>query len=214
MYAPRPGLHFCTVDDIVVFLDGPGDRYFGLSPALSTIFLALSQAAATGASVDFDRVRSFVERGILVPDGEPSAWIQPKSQYPRREWQSDGGRSNLVYLGLAWTCIVTTLWRLRTRSFEQAFGGKTIRAKFRRTNLPERAVSSFLSAVRFFPRRLDCLPASLSLRAYLTRLSIPSDLVVAVSLNPFAAHCWIEVGDMVIGDTIERVRDYVPIRRL
>lgn len=36
--------------------------------------------------------------------------------------------------------------------------------------------------------------------------------VFGVRTWPFAAHCWIQIGDLVVGDVLDRVRGYTPIR--
>jgi hypothetical protein len=35
--------------------------------------------------------------------------------------------------------------------------------------------------------------------------------VIGVKLNPFAAHCWLQVGDVVLNDLPERVAAFTPI---
>ena len=214
MYAPRLGLSFCVVDDIVVFLDVQNDRYFALSPSLSKTLLTLRDAVASGASLDADAVRPLVEYGVLVEHGAAESWSSSAMHLPQREWQSNGERARPALLTRAWVAIAATLIRLRTQRFAQVIEGPRALTNPVRGHSPSRAIASFLLALRLFPRRLDCLPASLALRSYLTQLSVPCELVLGVSLKPFAAHCWIEMDGMVIGDTLERVGDYIPIRRL
>ena len=38
-----------------------------------------------------------------------------------------------------------------------------------------------------------------------------ADWVFAVKGAPFAAHCWIQLGDIVLNDSVENVRAYTPI---
>ena len=59
------------------------------------------------------------------------------------------------------------------------------------------------------PRR--CLPASLVTSLFLRRRGIASEIVFGVRTHPFAAHCWVEVGGVVVGDVLERVAAYTPI---
>ncbi len=59
------------------------------------------------------------------------------------------------------------------------------------------------------PRR--CLPASLVTSLFLRRRGIASEIVFGVRTHPFAAHCWVEVDGVVVGDVLERVAAYTPI---
>lgn len=56
----------------------------------------------------------------------------------------------------------------------------------------------------------QCLPRSLAMTYLLRRDGIAADLVFGVTM-PFAAHCWVQQGDMVLSDTLERVRPFRPI---
>ena len=38
-----------------------------------------------------------------------------------------------------------------------------------------------------------------------------ADVVLAVKLGPFAAHCWTQIGDQVLNDTPEEVARFTPI---
>jgi hypothetical protein len=54
---------------------------------------------------------------------------------------------------------------------------------------------------------LDCLVLSEFLRLHGVRASF----VLGVATRPFESHCWLQIGGMVINDTIERVSYFVPI---
>ena len=59
------------------------------------------------------------------------------------------------------------------------------------------------------PRR--CLPASLIAARFLRRLGREVEIVFGVRSHPFAAHCWIEAGGVVLDDDLDRVRAFTPI---
>lgn len=63
----------------------------------------------------------------------------------------------------------------------------------------------------YYPRRYLCLFDSLALLHFLARYSIFPEWIYGVKLEPFAAHCWVQTGDVVVNDIIDRVRDYTPI---
>lgn len=59
------------------------------------------------------------------------------------------------------------------------------------------------------PRR--CLPASLIAARFLRWHGHEVEIVFGVRSHPFAAHCWIEAGGMVLDDDLDRVRAFTPI---
>lgn len=213
MYALGTGLSHCVVDGTVIVLDAPRDRYFGLTPTASRQFLALLNG--TKRTADGNEAGRLIARGLLVEADEGQTSAIPTVAAATREWVPQGKfvrpRPRDQILALA--CILVTLLRLRISSFEQAIRPR--KAGSRReppAEPPPHLVAAFLSVISLLPGRLQCLPASLSLRAYLGLFSVPSDLVLAVTIRPFAAHCWVQIGDMLIGDTIERTSPFTPIR--
>jgi hypothetical protein len=56
-----------------------------------------------------------------------------------------------------------------------------------------------------------CLYDSLTLVHFLSHYRIYPDWVFGVQTKPFAAHCWVQQGDVVFNDTPEHVRRYTPI---
>jgi hypothetical protein len=65
--------------------------------------------------------------------------------------------------------------------------------------------------VFLFSSKNECLYDSLALLEYLARYGIYADWVFGVQTRPFAAHCWVQHGDIVFNDTVEHVSGYTPI---
>jgi hypothetical protein len=218
MYTLRTGLTFCVIDRTAVFLDAPKDRYFALSATVSQHFLDLVDALATGTPIDVSVTRPFVERDILVPSATAAPGLGDPIPLPRRQWRSDPDvaiRPQVRHLFSALGCISQTRARLRTMTFDVAIKAPAVRSRGTSTPAPfAQAVGAFRRVAQLYPVHLDCLPSSLALRSYLAALGWGSDLVIAVSLRPFAAHCWLQIDDMVVGDTLERVEGFIPIRRV
>jgi hypothetical protein len=218
MYALRSGLSYCVIDGAVVFLDAQQDRYFALTNATARRFLAVSQAIECDCEVNPSEARDFVARNILVEGdgvrpGSIAAIARPATEWVPPNDAATGSRPH--YRMLAFACILTTSVRLRTLSFETAIrAARPIRPAATPAGLVPHVIAAFQATRRHLPWRLDCLPASLSLLSYLGRFSISSDLVLAVTIRPFAAHCWVQIGDMVVGDTLERIQPFTPIRRV
>jgi Transglutaminase-like superfamily len=76
--------------------------------------------------------------------------------------------------------------------------------------------ASYLMAVfdslrLFYPRPYLCLFDSLALVNFLARFDMYPDWVFGVMSDPFEAHCWVQSGNVVLNDTIERVSAFTPI---
>ena len=63
----------------------------------------------------------------------------------------------------------------------------------------------------FFSSRSECLFDSLTLLNFLAHYGRTADWVFAVQARPFAAHCWVQLDDIVFNDTVEHVSGYTPI---
>jgi hypothetical protein len=70
----------------------------------------------------------------------------------------------------------------------------------------------FLSARRLLPFAPLCLPDSLTLMQFLAWHRTEGTLVFGVKLDPFAAHCWVQAGDVVLNDRLDRVQRFAPVR--
>lgn len=74
-----------------------------------------------------------------------------------------------------------------------------------------RAVGAFEAIHPWVPFEGDCLQRGYRLHHHLHRAGIPARWVFGVRTWPFLAHCWVQVGDRVVGDTRERVSSFTPI---
>ncbi|WP_374394887.1 lasso peptide biosynthesis B2 protein [Sphingopyxis sp.] len=64
------------------------------------------------------------------------------------------------------------------------------------------------------PWRRLCVPDSLALARFLWARGIAGDLLFGVRLDPFAAHAWVQFGELVLSDNVNVVADYTPVFRL
>jgi hypothetical protein len=72
-------------------------------------------------------------------------------------------------------------------------------------------VSVFEACRTFYSRPYICLFDSVSLLNFLARYGFFPSLVFGVIAEPFQAHCWLQDGDVVLNDAVERVTAYAPI---
>lgn len=64
---------------------------------------------------------------------------------------------------------------------------------------------------RLWSPRDRCLPRSLALVHALRTLGHPALLVLGVALQPFAAHAWVQAGEVVLNDELDHVLLFAPI---
>jgi hypothetical protein len=70
----------------------------------------------------------------------------------------------------------------------------------------------FLSARKLVPVQQNCLLDSLSLLRWLGPRRNAAALLFGVKLDPFAAHCWIQSGDLILNDRVEAIAAFSPVR--
>lgn len=73
------------------------------------------------------------------------------------------------------------------------------------------AAAAFQAVHPWIPFEGDCLQRGYMLHHHMSRSGIPANWVFGVRTWPFLAHCWVQVGDVVVGDSRERVQGFTPI---
>lgn len=63
----------------------------------------------------------------------------------------------------------------------------------------------------WYPRDYLCLFDSLALLLFLLRHGIRCNWIFGVKEDPFAAHCWLQLGSIVLNEHLDRARLYTPI---
>lgn len=226
-YQLRKDLSLCEVDGHMVLMDVAQDRYFRLTSALERA-LRIHLAHGTVTSTLLDRL---VANEILVEgpgmDASPlmirhkrptrSAIEQPSAPANRGP-----GASNTIET--MW--IVWSVWRaLKNRTLkiilEEAHAYRSGRVGFHEAPASAATESSlthaarqFAHARRYVPIEPTCLLDSLSLLRFLSRRGLPAEIVFGVTLEPFAAHCWVQAGDVVLNETLSDAHAYTPIRTI
>ena len=72
-------------------------------------------------------------------------------------------------------------------------------------------VAAFAASARVLRSHDQCLPRSLALAHAFIRAGLAADLLLAVRLRPFAAHCWVEHDGLIANDRAAHVDSYQPI---
>lgn len=75
------------------------------------------------------------------------------------------------------------------------------------------AARQFWTVGAWLPVEGECLVRSAMLVAFLRRMGLSADWVFGVRLWPFAAHCWVQLGEVCLNDDVERLWPYTPLYR-
>jgi hypothetical protein len=214
-YNLRTGLSYCWSGDQAIFLDIDADRYFRLGQTAERLISTLEATDAVRSPADEPLLLRLIESGFLVETeiGEiaPCHAIRPRvSALDCVDPDLDKGRLPRLIFDL----LAARTW-LRFRSLS------AILRDLRATQAQEREISGAelqsiahtFRAAGYVVGALDqCLPRSIALMRYMVRVGASPSLIFAIMARPFAAHCWVQVDDIVLTDTIENVRQFTPIR--
>lgn len=224
-YRLRDDVSFCRIDDHLVFLDLQEDRYFRLAePTENALISYMSGCGRVEAGL-----YSLIDTGLLIEGQPPGGRIQATFlDGPARsalEEEVPAGRlCSAIYLEVLGT-VFSTRWRLKRKKLKQVIDQATARQHNRADSfaIPTsgtlesdllHAVGLFRRARQHVPIGTSCLLDSLSLLQFLARRGLPGRLVFGVTLEPFSAHCWIQVGNLALNETVGEASAHTPIRVL
>lgn len=216
-FSLRPGLSYCLIDGRPIFLDTDQDRYFRLSEPLEDAFLAhLAEGGGSTCS------KTLLDHAILVPG---AGAMQPHLGMSRAtrsviELTAGGASVEPASVWLVFALVWSTRRRVRRRPLDAVLEGVVRERDSARLPIPLplaathviAAAAGFACSRRYVPFEPSCLLDSLALVRYLTRHGIAGNIVFGVTDAPFAAHCWVQVGDVVLNDTVGNTMSYMPIR--
>lgn len=218
----RRGLSFCLVDNHPVFMDIRADRYFELPPSVEAAFLAFLQGDLS------ERSRALLLRAGVVNSGDwASQRPVPASSTPCRASVMELPATHAPFkfqLALEIFGLVRcTARKLRTKPLHAIID--ELVSERRATARPEscsaqsashsalvEAAASFLRIRIYAPADTSCLLDSIALCRLLQRYRLPWTIVFGVTRYPFAAHCWVQVGDLVLNDTVGNALAHTTIR--
>lgn len=210
-------LSFCVVGSRHVFMDLERDRYFCLESAAEVRFRALLDGLDRGdvpalGTLDIDNLIVSGETGQpLAPCPRAIASRSLLDEAPVPRWRR--------HVPGLWWALMATRRDLRNRSLASCLAGlgdQRAAAGPRRhgDEAALRAIAFAFERIALWVTRHDqCLVRSLALARYLVRHGLDPDLVFAVKLQPFQAHCWVECGGWLANDRGETVMHFTPIRR-
>lgn len=215
MSARLPALSYCDVGERLIFLDLHGDRYFCLAEDVERAFRA-SWASAASDLVSRDSCPLPHRTVFSALPAWPPALCRPPAVPAAGLW--DGGLPQAGATAVMAALLVMT--RVRASLAVWGLAGSLRRIEGRRCAVREKAAdrdqaarlaAPFAAASRFASMRDACLPHSLAIAERLVGAGQPAQLVFGVRLGPFAAHCWVQQGALVVNDRVDVVRSFTPI---
>ncbi|WP_019054800.1 lasso peptide biosynthesis B2 protein [Sphingobium xenophagum] len=206
----RPGLHFCRFDGEYVLLDLPADRYFlvegDIAQAFARFLNRCSNAADRAVLLEQKLIcpsRTAGTGGIAMPPTATASLIDR----PLPKARLLDTLSAILHQRRAGT-------DLRRQSFAEiaSLFGEASCKNSTGNGQPQclRAAAAFQRARRYVSATDQCLARGIGLRRMLAGHGCEARLVFGVTL-PFAAHCWVQIGETVLSDPLDVVLHYKPI---
>lgn len=212
----RNNLHWCDSFGRAVFLDLSRDRYFCLPASLNEAFL---QCARDDEESQISRKYSLlVECGILVEvDSKKQRFGRAVIEAVTHDFSTErSSYINVLRLACELRSELLVSRSLRKQPLLQVI--EAVRRQPINTCEPSdgasalEAIVATVNSAAFFTRSHDrCLVRALVAHTACKNRGFKSKLVFGVIANPFAAHCWVQLGTTVLVGGFERSRLYVPI---
>jgi hypothetical protein len=230
----------CSCRDHYVFLNLKTDKYLCvarerlerlkqvsiLAPSIVSpaVNIAAQDAVTSSNPREHSLAHNLIRAGLLksVPPGTPSSELAPTSITPPtrqlsrncREWGGPPAWTySLSFLRSAAVAHIALSYRSIRATARDAARKKSQARRQTPFDIAHttRLVVAFNSLRPFFPRDYLCLFDSLSLYNFLLRHGVASQWVFGVEADPFCAHCWLQLDDMVLNDKIAYVSRFTPI---
>lgn len=230
-------VYLCVTDDHGVLLDLKRDKYVGVGRGQMKLLARCVKgwpAADDGVLPADDRAETFLSKmlasGILTADAargkeaRPMAIPRPETTLTAPEFAADTDflesqptiafdhvvnflRASLrARTALRWLHIASVVAQVNARKARQCSAQGVDFAAARRH------VSAFVYLrPLLFTTKNACLADSLAMVHFLARYGLFPTWVFGVQTGPFAAHSWVQEGDVVFNDTPDNVRRYTPI---
>lgn len=224
-YRIRENLSYCDVDGHLIFLDVAQDRYFKLTGALENAMRRF-QAHEDVAPMLVDGLvaaRILVEAPSLKARTAMANIRRPTCSAIEQPTTMAGQRIGTAIVFEVMAIVCWTRRQLKTRALktnlDEASAYRDRKTGVHEVSTPAapednllQATGQFARARRYVPIEPICLLDSLSLLRFLSRRGLSANIVFGVTPDPFAAHCWVQAGDIVLNETLSDAHAHTPIR--
>jgi hypothetical protein len=212
-------ISFCQSGGRVIFLDLQRDRYFCLGREAEGAFKRLAAGEALTASEAAALTAAGRQGWLSRVEGSPCVPVACARPPDVRETalEERGSRPDLRCLPPILFDLVAARRDLRRRKLKDIvrhLEGRKAATKLvaaRSTERVQRIAATFQWSGLLSTLHDQCLPRSLAMMRHLVRHGHRPMLVFAVMTRPFAAHCWVQLGETVLNDQLDHVRKFTPI---
>jgi len=214
-YRLRDNLGACVAGGRAVFLDLDADRYFGLPAAADKAF----QQWLTGQDPEPEQLDVLVSRGLLLLCGQGSTPPSRASFSLPAAGRETRPKGRVTAIRFVHIFLARLYWSFALKLRSLAAIRRVLEAK-----RPKRESSagphdpryddiatSFEKTEAIMRTHDRCLSDSLAFLSICYASGLSPRLVFGVRTTPFAAHCWVQVDDLVLNDRLEHVRLFTPI---
>jgi len=213
----RDGLSWCDCDGRAVFLDLREDRYFCLPYKANGAFLRVARNERRLG--DSDALDPLVKRGLLVEgDAQTSIQSPPAIDMPQSDFAAGrGARAGVLNILQTLSSELRIAWLLRRSPLHEVIESvRRIRPGIASvSNDQHRSASALVNAAAataVILRSHDrCLVRGLAFHSSCRTRGLNTKLVLGVIAHPFTAHCWVQLGNVVLVGGYEQARLYTPI---
>jgi len=208
-YKLSPDMRCCTVGTRSIFLDLTRDRYFLLKQDAEVRFQKFRAGSADEADLAWLISKRIICPGTREPSDNLQALHAPECSALDRDLPS----ARFVCTAQAAFAQIAASRAIRRLPIARILGEIQPVSQRRIPDEHQHAlhVASAFRQARYFISGIDqCLPRGIAMKRMLARQGCHADLVIGVAL-PFSAHCWVQLGSMVLTDPLDLVATYKPI---
>ena len=193
----------------MLFFDLPCDRFFMLSGSRAERF----ERFAAGQALAQD-IQALQNEGLISPVPGPPRPMRPPVP-PATQSLVDGQlqpaavRATIASL----RAQIAARHDLRRHDLPHVIAGLHSQGLAEASADPDTCTgiaAAFIRAARYLPATDQCLARGIAMKRLLFARGCPSKLVFGVTM-PFAAHCWVQVGETVLTDPLDIILHYQPI---
>lgn len=216
-------LRFCRSGDRTIFLDIEKGRYFTIPNTDAEVFGRWHEGKTVDLR-DVGQLERLKSQGVIIDAklhcSSPSS-RRVEVEAPKEAWSCRSRKTPLHILALAVSLRLLWSWRVRHCPFKRlvelqhqlatkAALGERPSDKFRLDQI----ISAFEFSDLLVGSHDRCLERSFALAAACRCQNFNVTVVIGIQGQPFAAHCWVQQGQIVLNEKPDAVGMFSPILAL